>query len=172
MFKKAFQSCPFQTLYLWEPKRDSTIEKQSPIYGFYHWLKVLPLYHSWPISLNSEKGWFFIRLEGKRVWKIFDLCHNSTRQMFVYYKISSEGPPIFSMTMNKLHCKKERHERVLEYITYKMVGSLYLKECSSFNNETNLDFIWKLFYKSHTIYIDVQCTYSLHFQHIFFLLLI
>ena len=33
-------------------KRDSTIENPSPILGFHHWLKVVPLYHDWLRSLN------------------------------------------------------------------------------------------------------------------------
>ena len=35
-------------------KRDSTIEKESPLKGFHYRLKVRPLYHDWLIYLNYE----------------------------------------------------------------------------------------------------------------------
>ena len=39
-------------------KRDSTIEKQSPLIlkGFHDLLEANPLYHDWMRSLNPQKG--------------------------------------------------------------------------------------------------------------------
>ena len=48
-------------------KRDSIIEKQSPLKEFHHWLKVPPLYHDWPRSMNNKRVNYLSRIEGKEV---------------------------------------------------------------------------------------------------------
>ena len=60
-----------------------------------------PLYKDFTIGWNSIRfimiGWdppirkrvnYLSCMEGERVWKIFDIFHNSTRSLFLYYKIS------------------------------------------------------------------------------------
>ena len=71
-------------------KRDSIIEKQSSLYiTIHHWLNVHPLYHDWLRSWIKKRVKYLSCIEGKGVWKTFDLFHNSARHLFLYYEIYS-----------------------------------------------------------------------------------
>ena len=70
-----------------QEKRFYNKEKFS-LKGFHHWLKVHPIYHDWLI-LELRKGLIILVAQKRKDTKLktFDIFHNSTQQLLLYYDI-------------------------------------------------------------------------------------